>query len=90
MLYACLSVHSTGETGSLCRSPDLGRTWARIDHGIHPAGTMMYMALNPRDEKQVWGVTRPGQIIGTMDGGDSWREVKLPEGCGDCYTVACG
>jgi hypothetical protein len=38
----------------------------------------------------VWGVTRPGQVIGTMDGGKSWREARLPEDCGDCYAVACG
>jgi photosystem II stability/assembly factor-like uncharacterized protein len=89
-LYACLSVHSTGETGSLARSRDLGASWERIDHGVHPKGTFMYMALNPRDAGQVWGVTRPGQVIGTMDGGKSWNETQLPDGCGDCYCVACG
>ncbi|MGH7090120.1 MAG: WD40/YVTN/BNR-like repeat-containing protein, partial [Stellaceae bacterium] len=89
-LYACLSVHSTGDTGSLCRSRDLGRSWERIDHGVHPAGTFMMLALNPRDPRQVWGVTRPGQVIGTMDGGESWQEARLPDGCGDCYAVACG
>jgi photosystem II stability/assembly factor-like uncharacterized protein len=89
-LYACLSVHSTGDTGSLARSRDLGATWERIDHGVHPAGTMMQLGLNARDPKQVWGVTRPGQVIGTTDGGASWREYRLPEGCGDCYAVACG
>lgn len=89
-LYACLSVHSTGDTGSLCRSRDLGASWERIDHGIHPRGTFMMLTLNPRDPMQVWGVTRPGQVIGTMDGGKSWHETRLPEGCGDCYAVACG
>jgi photosystem II stability/assembly factor-like uncharacterized protein len=89
-LYACLSVHSTGETGSLCRSHDLGATWQRIDHGPHPAGTFMNLALNARDPNQVWGVTRPGQVIGTMDGGASWQEYRLPQGCGDCYAIACG
>jgi photosystem II stability/assembly factor-like uncharacterized protein len=89
-LYACLSVHSTGDTGSLCRSRDLGASWERIDHGVHPKGTFMMLSLNPRDAQQVWGVTRPGQVIGTMDGGKSWREARLPEDCGDCYAVACG
>lgn len=89
-LYACLSVHSTGDTGSLCRSRDLGSTWERIDHGPHPAGTFMNLALNAHDPNQVWGVTRPGQVIGTMDGGKSWLEYKLPQGCGDCYAIACG
>jgi photosystem II stability/assembly factor-like uncharacterized protein len=89
-LYAALSVHSTGETGSLCRSRDLGQSWERIDHGPHPEGTFMNLALNAHDPKQVWGVTRPGQIIGTMDGGKNWVEYRLPQGCGDCYAIACG
>ena len=89
-LYACLSVHSTGETGSLCRSRDLGASWERFDHGVAAKGTFMQLTPNPRDALQLWGVTRPGQIIGTMDGGKSWRETRLPEGCGDCYAVACG
>jgi photosystem II stability/assembly factor-like uncharacterized protein len=89
-LYAALSVHSTGETGSLARSRDLGKSWERIDHGVTAKGTMMYLALDPRDPNQVWGVTRVGQVIGTTDGGKNWREMRLPEGCGDCYAVACG
>jgi photosystem II stability/assembly factor-like uncharacterized protein len=89
-LYACLSVQATGPTGSLCRSRDLGKSWERIDHDVHPGGTMMNLALNPRDGAQVWGVTRVGQVIGTTDGGTSWREYRLPQGCGDCYAVACG
>ncbi len=50
----------------------------------------MNLALHARDPNQVWGVTRPGQVIGTMDGGKSWTEYRLPPGCGDCYAVACG
>jgi photosystem II stability/assembly factor-like uncharacterized protein len=90
MLYACLSVHATGETGSLARSRDLGRSWERIDHGVRPGATMMYLALHPRDPLQVYGVARNGQVIGTQDGGARWQEYRLPAGCEDVYTVACG
>ncbi len=89
-LYACLSVHATGETGSLAVSRDLGRSWERIDHGIKPTATMMNLALHQRDPLQVYGVTRSGQVIGTQDGGDTWHEYKLPAGCEDVYAVACG
>ncbi len=89
-LYAALSVHSTGPTGSLARSRDLGKSWERIDRGVEAKGTMMYLALDARDPNQVWGITRVGQVIGTNDGGKEWREMRLPEGCGDCYAVACG
>jgi len=89
-LYACLSVHATGETGSLARSDDLGASWQRIDHGVAVASTMMNLALHAGDPLQVYGVTRHGQVIGTEDGGASWQEYRLPEGCKDVYTVACG
>jgi len=88
-LYACLSVHATGDTGSLARSADLGRTWQRIDHGVRPTGTMMNLALDPHDPNRVYGATRNGQIIGTEDGGMTWQEHRLPAGCEDVYTVAC-
>jgi photosystem II stability/assembly factor-like uncharacterized protein len=89
-LYACLSVHATGDTGSLAVSDDVGRSWRRIDHGVRPAATLMNLALHPRDPNQVYGAGRNGQIIGTQDGGQSWRDYRLPEGCEDVYAVACG
>ncbi len=89
-LYACLSVHATGDTGSLAMSRDLGRSWQRIDHGIELKATMMNLALHQRDPLQVYGVARNGQVIGTQDGGESWHEYRLPPGCADVYTVACG
>ena len=89
-LYAALSVHATGETGSLARSDDLGATWRRIDHGVPLHATVMQLALHPRDPDQVYGAARNGQIIGTADGGKSWQEHRLPEGCADVYGIACG
>ncbi|HLI20016.1 MAG TPA: hypothetical protein VKV32_02790 [Stellaceae bacterium] len=89
-LYACLSVHATGDTGSLAKSDDLGATWRRIDHGVPVHATFMQLALNARDEGQVFGAARNGQIVGTTDGGKSWQEHRLPAGCEDVYGIACG
>jgi len=89
-LYACLSVHATGDTGSLAVSRDLGQSWQRIDHGVKVRATMMNLALHPRDPLQVYGVARNGQVIGTQDGDASWHEYKLPPGCEDVYSIACG
>ena len=88
--YACLSVHATGDTGSLAVSRDLGESWQRIDHGVTLRATMMNLALHPRDPLQVYGVARNGQVIGTQDGGARWHEYQLPPGCKDVYSVACG
>jgi photosystem II stability/assembly factor-like uncharacterized protein len=88
--YACLSVHATGDTGSLARSDDLGKSWRRIDHGVPIHATFMQLALHARDADQVYGAARNGQIVGTQDFGKSWHEYRLPQGCEDVYGIACG
>jgi len=50
---------------------------------------MMSVALHPRDPSQVYGVLRCGQLFGTQDGGATWHEFLMPEGCRDVYTLAC-
>ena len=89
VLYACLSPAAQSSDGSLYRSPDLGKTWARFDHDIKPEATMMAVALHPRDAAQVHCVSRNGQVFSTLDAGDSWREDRLPEGVRGIYAVAC-
>jgi photosystem II stability/assembly factor-like uncharacterized protein len=89
VMYACLSVSSRGDDGSLYRSEDVGRTWRRFDHGIKARATMMAVAAHPRDPARVYCVSRCGQVFGTEDAGASWREHPLPAGVEDVYTVAC-
>lgn len=89
-LYACLSPAARSEAGTLYRSRDLGRTWSRFDHSVAARSTMMGVALHPRDADVVFAVSRGGQAFGTTDGGATWRESRLPEGCSDVYAVACG
>jgi len=88
-LYACLSPAARSEDGSLYRSTDLGRTWARQDHGVKANSTMMALALHPRDPDQVYCVSRFAQVFGTRDGGKTWRESRLPDGVKDVYALAC-
>jgi photosystem II stability/assembly factor-like uncharacterized protein len=90
VLYACLSPAARSEDGSLYRSPDLGETWARVDRGIKAEKTMMALALHPRDPDQVYCASRSGQVFGTLDGGRTWLEARLPEPVDSVYAVACG
>jgi photosystem II stability/assembly factor-like uncharacterized protein len=89
VLYACLSPAARSEAGTLYRSDDLGQTWKRFDHGVKAESTMMAVALNRRDPRQVHCVTRFGQVFGTEDGGATWREHRLPAGIQDVYALAC-
>jgi photosystem II stability/assembly factor-like uncharacterized protein len=90
VLLACLSPAASSEDGSLYRSPDVGRTWTRFDHGVQARSTMMAVALDPRDPARVFCATRRGQVFGTLDGGRTWQESRLPAGVQDVYAIACG
>jgi hypothetical protein len=87
-VYACLSPAARSRDGSLYRSPDLGRTWARVDHDVVAESTMMAVALSPRDPGWIDCATRTGQVFSTRDGGRTWEEHRLPDGVGDVYAIA--
>jgi photosystem II stability/assembly factor-like uncharacterized protein len=88
-LYACLSPAARSQDGSLYRSADFGESWTRIDHDVKAESTMMAVALHPRDPDQVYSVARLGQVFGTRDGGNTWKEWRLPAEVKDVYAVAC-
>ena len=89
-LYAALSPGALTLNGSVYRSPNLGQTWQRFDHDISPRSTMMTVALSRQDPQLVYCGTREGQVFGTQDGGTTWGESALPDGCQNVYTLACG
>lgn len=89
VFYAALSGAAVSTDGSLYRSDDAAATWKRIDHGVEAKSTIVNLAAHPTDPASLYSVTRAGQVIGTDDNGDSWREHPLPEGVHDVYAVAC-
>jgi photosystem II stability/assembly factor-like uncharacterized protein len=89
VIYACLSPAFTSGTGSLWRSTDAGRSWARFD-STTPHDTAMSLALHPEDARQVYFAAKTGEVFGTRDGGESWAELRLPSGSGDVFALACG
>ena len=88
-LYACLSVAAASKDGALFRSQDLGKTWQRFDK-VTPHGTVMSVALHHGDARQVYMAARYGEVFGTLDGGENWLEMPLPEGVQHIYALACG
>ena len=88
-LYACLSVAASSKDGALYRSRDVGKTWQRFDK-VQPHGTLMSVSLHHADPKQVYIAARYGEVFGTADGGESWRETPLPSGVQHIYALACG
>jgi photosystem II stability/assembly factor-like uncharacterized protein len=89
-LFACVSDKARGEEGRLYKSEDLGRTWSQLDRGIAVHSTLMGVALDRYDPSSIHCATRGGQTFSSSDGGESWRELPLPEGSGAAVAVACG
>jgi len=88
-LYACLSVAASSKDGALYRSRDVGKTWQRFDK-VQPHGTLMSVGLHHSDANQVYVAARYGEVFGTQDGGESWRDMPLPQGVQHIYALACG
>ena len=88
-LYACLSVAASSKDGALYRSQDVGHTWQRFDK-VQPHGTLMSVGLHHADPGQVYVAARYGEVFGTHDGGETWRDMPLPQGVQHIYALACG
>lgn len=88
-MYAALSVAAVSDEGSLYRSRDGGESWSRFDRGVAMRSTLMIIAQSPESPDRVWCATRRGQVLGTTDGGATWREHRLPEGVEGVYALAC-
>src|SRR5260370_27277303 len=67
VLYAALSPAFRSADGAIYKSEDVGKTWARFDHGVKAEATMMGVTVNPRDQWQIYGLTKSGQVMGTQD-----------------------
>ena len=89
-LYVSLGQAARSAAGALYRSPDLGATWDRVDHGFTPRSTMMGVALTPRQPAFVYCCTRDGEVFGTHDGGTVWCAYPLPPGTQEVRAIACG
>jgi photosystem II stability/assembly factor-like uncharacterized protein len=89
-LYAALSVAAASNDGGLYRSDDAGATWRRFDR-VQVHGTIMSIGLHRSDPKQVYiGARYNGEIFGTEDGGETWKDLSIPGPVKDIYSVACG
>ena len=90
-LYACLSPAARSQDGSLYRSEDLGQTWRalrpRRQGRGHDDGARAQPARSPT---RSICASRNGQVFGTVDGGATWREHRLPAAVRDVYALACG
>ena len=88
-LYACVGKEFVSAEGGIMRTMDQGDTWHRLDHDIETNSTTFGIGINAQKPEQVYFCTRKGQVFGTHDNGDSWKEHSLPESALNVISVAC-
>ena len=88
-LFAALSKAAFSDAGSLYVSRDTGTTWQRFDRGTELTNTLMIIAQSATQPNWLFCAGRGGQVIGTLDGGNSWTEHPMPQGVEDVYALAC-
>jgi len=76
VLFAAIGDTATGETGSLQRSQDRGKTWETLPLPIQPNSPMWTFATNPADPDLILSCSHYGQAFASEDGGSSWRKVR--------------
>ncbi|PKB80892.1 MAG: hypothetical protein BZY88_07720 [SAR202 cluster bacterium Io17-Chloro-G9] len=88
-LYACVGLNFGSEEGGVMRSTDLGDTWERFDKGGGAKSTTFGVSVNAQHPDQVYFCTRRGQVFGTHDSGNTWKEHPLPDSASNVISVAC-
>ena len=88
-LFAALSNTAAKGPGALYRSQDFGQSWARYDRGLSIDSTLMTVATSAATPDRIYCAARKGQVFGTEDGGETWREYPLPEFVQGVYALAC-
>ncbi len=88
-LYACVGMNFGSEEGGVLRTTDGGDSWQRFDKGVGAASTTFGIGINRNQPEQVYFCTRRGQVFGTHDNGDIWKEHVLPGMAGNVKTIAC-
>ena len=76
VIFVATGVAAIGNTGSVERSRDGGKTWEDLQLPQEPNSTMWKIALNQADPDRVLAGTLFGEVYTSGDGGDSWQKIK--------------
>jgi photosystem II stability/assembly factor-like uncharacterized protein len=75
VLFAGCGETTTGETGYVLRSTDMGGTWEILKLPTQANSTMWGLATHPADANRILAYSLFGEVYISEDGGDSWGKV---------------
>ena len=86
ILFTGCGETTTGETGLVLRTRDVGATWETLTLPCRPNATIWGLATHPADGNRLVAFTLFGEVFLTEDGGEAWT--KIPREFGEIRTAA--
>ena len=86
VLFAGCGETTTGETGFVLRTANIGERWEVLRLPAQPNGTMWGLATHPADPNRILAFSLFGEVYITEDAGASWR--KIPREFGEIRAAA--
>jgi photosystem II stability/assembly factor-like uncharacterized protein len=75
VLFAGCGETTTGETGHVLRSTDVGQTWEILSLPVPPNATIWGLATHAANADRILAFSLFGEVYISEDAGDSWRKV---------------
>ena len=86
MVFAGCGETTTGETGYLLRTTDLGQTWETLRLAERPNSTIWGFATHPANAGRIVAFSLFGEVFISEDGGAAWA--KVPRAFGEVRCAA--
>ena len=76
VIFVTIGDTTPGQTGTVMRSKDTGKTWENLPLPVEPNTAMWTVNIQPNDPAVVFAGSRYGYLYRSDDGGDSWNKLR--------------
>ena len=76
VVFLANSDGAVGNTGTVLRSTDGGKSWETLKMPVEPNSTLWAFATNPADPDLIMFGTQRGEVYTSHDSGDRWQKIK--------------
>ncbi len=76
VIFVTIGDTTPGQTGTVMRSRDTGKTWEDLSLPVEPNAAMWTVNIQPTDPNVVFAGSRYGYLYRSDDAGDSWNKLR--------------